>query len=229
MKKLLTTMLSVAALSATFTSDSMAHGHIDAGTTNSGSELYLYNVYDLETILTPTYADYLANGGGQTQARIESLLNAGYDYIFEVTFTAIGPINPAIGIELGSFIQLQLVGITGPGNFAFWESSPQTSPPAWTANSSYDFANGPTLLIDLTSAAWVGQDPAGHRHNRRYGVDAPGLYTLEWQVIDREGHYLPSQSFFMNFHAIPEPSTLGLLAAGGLVAYLGLRRRKEQP
>jgi hypothetical protein len=226
MKKLIqsfsVTLLCLAALLP----DTLGHGHIDAGTTIDGTQLYLYNVYNLQTIPTPTYQDYLNNGGGQTQARIESVLNAGYNYIFEVTFTAMGSTTPVIGIPDGSFIQLQLVGFSGPGNFAFWESTPQTAPPAWSINTGYDFVNDPAILIDLTAATWTNQSAFGHRHNRRYAVDQAGLYTLEWQVIDREGLFAPSQSFFMQLHAIPEPATLGLLGGLGALALIALRRRK---
>ena len=51
---------------------------------------------------------------------------------------------------------------------------------------------------------------------------APGVYSASFQLNDDSGTYLSSGTFHVDFTVVPEPATLGLLAAAGL----GLIRRR---
>lgn len=227
-----------------------SHEHIDAGTKNNGMELTLYNVFDWETIYTPTYEAYAAyTESTPNEDSINALLGAGYSYIYEVTFTSLhlyseDPVAEGVpssllsplGAKSGAFLQLQLVGFSGPGTFGFWDGDNNTTTPTWSVSEATDLMEM-ILLIDLTNVTYWDpshpgnpslqeqlpdiSSPFGHIHGRRYGVTEAGLYQLTWRVVDREGIYNPSGEFTLSFHAIPEPLVWVLLAFGcaGLVLW----------
>ncbi len=149
----------------------------------------------------------------------------------------------------GSFLQVEIAGITGPSGakFSFWDSG------ALTPTATYTLGTGLTLgtgRFDLTSdgtsypaeAVFFGDgvtpnpttpngrtpsnDPYGHIHGRSFTMDQVGTYTVSYVLKDINGIHPDSAAFTVTYNAVPEPGTVALLALVGLIGFIFLRRRR---
>jgi len=222
-----------------------AHTHIVAGIvdTNGNSEgdpgekLYFINgsLYDNAGANAYTW-NLTYRTTGQTYAgfyisNVPPPLDSGLSFAVQPATdvnAGPGPNHPS----LGSFIQLRIVSVSGPtgGAFSWWEEGFDTAP---TASFTVGLTNG-TYQFDLSEGAnAVDSDPYGHIHGRTFGADLPGLYTLGIQLVDISTFgpgggpiQTPSDLYYFNFYAVPEPSAT-LLALAGLGAILLCYRRKR--
>ncbi len=201
--------------------------HINAGalSTNQGGQLYFVNgsnyVSSSGFVITATYT----NSGTY----------AGYYPAAGPTFTALSSTN-ANGTPnllnshaaLGSLIDLRIESVSGPvgGQFEFWDEGALS--PTTFLNSG---DSGGTYLIplsDVLNGAGVPDgDPFGHIHGRRYTFSQPGTYTVGFRLVDVSTNGVgggpiqsPGDLFQLTFAAVPEPSSMALLAlAGGAIGW----------
>ncbi|MEM6692661.1 MAG: choice-of-anchor M domain-containing protein, partial [Planctomycetota bacterium] len=98
--------------------------------------------------------------------------------------------------------ELLLTDVTGPGEFALWQSPPTLfDPPSVFMQSQDGFDN--TDLLPLTVGA--------HDHYN-FGFSAPGVYQV---------------TFAATAVAIPEPGSLGVMASIAAMGTAMLRRRRK--
>ncbi|MBL9128399.1 MAG: PEP-CTERM sorting domain-containing protein [Verrucomicrobiales bacterium] len=208
------------------------HGHLNAGAVgqNQGDKLSFANgdlfaassgyVKELPLASTGTYAGYY-EGGITLTALPTTVANGG----------------PAAGASApGSFVMVGITSVSGPagGSFAMWEEG--ATSPTFSYSVGYDVTSPTSLwaLSDASSGAGVlGGDPYGHLHGRRFTATEPGLYTVEFRLFDTSVNgtggapiHTPSAELPIAFNAVPEPSVVTLLAAGGLGLLLVRRGRR---
>jgi hypothetical protein len=210
------------------------HGHINAGITDPDT-----NGADQDDPLA-FYSDEIPDfesGGGfaVSMSLSETGRFAGY-YNGSQTFTVLSALSGLPEDEdhpaLNSFIQLQLVSVTGPagGTFGFWESTGLGGGSTPTFSLAVGATNG-TDKWALTEGDGSG-DPYGHIHGRRFSATVPGLYTVGFQLVDTSTAgtgggpiHTPSRIYLIDFNAIPEPATATLIATGAIPLFL--RRRSQ--
>jgi len=209
-----------------------AHGHINAGATdsnssghiNAGDRLFLY----FEAGTTNTALVY---GTGTTYAA------DGYSWNGYTTLTALhqssapaqAPNYNSLGALSGSFLVLDLVSLSGPAGakLAFYDTG--GTDPLWVYQVGTGFLLGDGR-ISLTEQAWfegspddgIPSDPYGHIHGRMFAMDTPGDFTATWMLRDTQSAttgLLDSAAITSTFSAaaVPEPATWALLtlAAAG--------------
>jgi hypothetical protein len=236
MKLLVTSLFALFTAAAAFG----AHGHINAGATdsngsggiNAGDRLFLY-------FETGTQSTALGYGTGTTYA------DDGYFWNGYTTLTAPhqssdpsqAPNYNSAGARSGSFLVLDLVSLSGPSGakLAFYESG--GADPLWVYQIGAGFLLGDGR-ISLTEQAWfegspgdgIPSDPYGHIHGRMFATDTAGDFTATWMLSDTQSAttgLLDSAAITSTFTAaaVPEPATWLLLALGA--AMLGARTRKS--
>jgi hypothetical protein len=210
---------------------SFGHGHINAGVTGVGStQLAMYFEPGTETT-TLAYNDGL-NAYGADGFRWNGFTT--FTALHQSTYSEEAPNYNILGAASGSYLVMELVSITGPtgAQFAFYDSL--ATEPLWVFEIGTGFMAGSPAsqgVIKLTDDEWFAppsgpSDPYGHHHNRTFGVDTAGTYTVNWRLRDTQGLMQDSAVFSATYvaAAVPEPSTmaLGLLAFGAL---FGRRKR----
>lgn len=208
--------------------------HINAGAlgTDQGDQLYFEN------------GASFVNTSGYTKTLTYATTGTYVGYIQgSITFTALartaesGETPSANAAALGSFIELGIVSVTGPdgGQFAFWDTGATT--PSFSYASGFSVGS-PTATWDLSDPATAGdpgEDPFGHLHGRRLTATAPGSYTVGFQLVDTSSNgtgggpiHTPSDVFYVNFTAVPEPEEYAAIAAAGLVGFALWRRHANR-
>lgn len=211
--------------------------HIEAGAlgTTQGSQLYFENG-----------ATYVAGSGYVQQMSYASTGRyAGYINT-SITFTALsrlGELDTASpnAAALGSFLELGIVSVQGPtgGAFQFWEGTAQGGLAGWNVSYATGYnVTTPEFTWDLSSPATAGdagEDPYGHLHGRRFTVTgAQGTYTVGFQIVDTSVNgtgggpiHTPSETYYVQFNAVPEPSEYAAMAGAALVGFAVWRRRNR--
>jgi hypothetical protein len=158
------------------------------------------------------------------------------------TGTAYRPSSPFAAT--GGNLQLTIIGITGPdgAEFALWGDSVtdvfmiedgmfhvHEGDGAWAlTDKSLIVGDGVTPSPTGVNNTNPPLDPYGHIHGRSISVDTPGDYTVTYVLKDTTGTYADSAPFVVSYTAaVPEPSTIALLAGAGIGA-LVLRKRSRK-
>jgi hypothetical protein len=231
------TYLSLAfSLILTATAAAQIHGHINAGISDTDS-----NGADQDDPLaffSDEIPDFESGGGFTVSMPLsETGRFAGY-YNGSQTFTVLSALSglpeddqhPA----LNSFIQLQLVSVSGPagGVFGFWESTALGGGSTPTFSLAVGATNG-TDMWALSEDDSSG-DPYGHIHARRFSASLPGLYSVGFRLVDNSTAgasggpiHVPSRIYLIDFNAIPEPASASLFAAGAITLFLRRRPRRQ--
>jgi hypothetical protein len=210
--------------------------HIEAGAmgTTQGSQLYFENG-----------ATYVA-GSGYLQRMTLATTGRYAGYVnTSITFTALSRLGGAEeaspnAAALGSFLELGIVSVQGPtgGAFQFWEGTGQGGGAGWNVSYEVGYSvSTPTFTWDLSNPATAGdpgEDPYGHLHGRRFTVTgAQGTYTVGFQIVDTSVNgagggpiHTPSETYYVEFNAVPEPSEYAAMAGVTLAGFALWRRRK---
>lgn len=197
--------------------------HINAGAVGQNANDKLVWANGAAYVNTSGYAKQLT--------KAETGTYAGY-YQGAVTFTALHS-NVAGGPAPGSFLVAEVVSLDGPagGSFGFWEEGALA--PTFSLASG---TTGASQRFDLSSAedgaGAVGADAYGHLHGRRQTATVEGVYTLGIRAVDTSVNgpgggpiHAPSDVFYLNFYAVPEPSVLAM-AGVGLMGMAWMARRR---
>lgn len=157
----------------------------------------------------------------------------------------------AFAADPGSFLELNIVNVTGPSGatFGFWEESDTAPRTGFTigtgvfgpgkfalTNDGVSFLGQPNYVGDGVNDG-VGEppstpngnppvDPYGHIHGRTFTFDQPGEYTVTYMLSDKSGHHPNSAPFSITYSSVPEPTVSGLVI--GALALLGARRARRQ-
>lgn len=143
------------------------------------------------------------------------------------------------GPALGSFIQAEIVSVAGPDGafFGFWEGidlGGGVTPTFNIATGSDNLSLRYALSDASLGAGLPGQDPFGHIHGRRFTATEEGLYTVGFRAVDTSVNgvgggaiHAPSAIIYIQFAAVPEPSTFALGGAALLGLWL-VRRNQRQ-
>lgn len=199
--------------------------HINAGTLSQGQGGQLSFIGAGATPLSPGFQQLpntitLSFSNSGTFAGLFTKLNGP-------TFTALAYSNSPFAAALGSFLELNIVSVSGPAgaNFFFYDEGALA--PTFTLPTG---STGNTAAFDLSEGT---ADPYGHIHGRYYAVDQPGTYSVGFQIFDASHNGLnggpiqaPSDVYYLTYKTavVPEPS---VLAFGGLLVVAGLLKRKS--
>jgi hypothetical protein len=230
-RKITKPLLSLAVITCLASTTALAqHGHLNAGAVgqNQNDKLLWAN-----GAIFATNSGFVQNMPMTGSGRFAGYFNSAPTLTaLPATVTNSGPV--AFSPALGSFLQFQMTVISGPdgGSFGWWESSSLTP--------LYSLGIGQTspliALSDVLGGAGTPTgDPFGHLHGRRFTATTEGDYIIGLQIFDTSANgvggapiHMPSDMFYMEFAAVPEPGTVTLLglALGGVMWQV--RRRRKQ-
>jgi hypothetical protein len=212
-------------------SSGFGHGHINAGITAVGSTQLAMH-FEPETETTE-----LVFNGGLNAYGADGFLWNGFTTLTALhqgTYPDEAPNYNILGAASGSYLVMELVSISGPAGarFAFYDSL--ATDPLWVFEIGTGFIAGDPAtqgVIKLTDDAWFEafpSDPYGHYHDRTFGVDQAGIYTVQWVLRDTRGLMQDSEIFSATYVAtpLPEPSA-GLLVLGAAGLW-GMRRNRRE-
>lgn len=135
-----------------------------------------------------------------------------------VIFLGLGSEEIATGTFSGNSVTLQLDSVSGPGEFALWQTD--------------GFGSPIVALASFTNTQSFSLITGGHDHYN-WGFTAPGIYELTFTVsgtltgapspITDTGTF----TFVVGTAAIPEPSSFAALAGLGVLGLAATRRRRQ--
>jgi hypothetical protein len=118
-------------------------------------------------------------------------LNAGYFRGDSLTFTALSATDLGTGqvlgrALLGSRLAVELVSASGPdgGSVQFWEGDGDNPGNQVTFHLPVGQTNGTFRFVISENDGSPKSDPYGHIHGREFTVDRPGLYQVEFRLVD---------------------------------------------
>lgn len=223
------TYLNAGAITATvmLCAQSLTAQHLEAGAVGQNQN---------DALVWANAAELAANSGYVKELTFTTSGRYAGLYNGNITLTALSA-TEAGGPALGSFIQAEIVSVTGPAGafFGFWEGLDYgggTTPTFNIATGSEGLSLRYVLSDASAGAGQAGQDPAGHLHGRRFTASELGMYTVGFRAVDTSVNgagggsiHAPSDIVYVNFQAVPEPSVLALAGAG--LAGLWFLRRKR--
>lgn len=215
----------VALFTVTAHAQRITSGHLNVGAlgTGAGSQLSFVNgaafalnsgYVQMDMTASGTYAGYY--GGGPSVTALPQTVAHG------------GP-NPNAP-SLGSYIQASITLQSAPlgGAFSFWDTD------AVVPTFSLSTAGAVSPMWNLSggeenpTAGAAGADPYGHIHGRRFTATVPGEYIIGFQAFDTSlngAQHAASSVLQIRFLAVPEPSSVALMALGGVMAGVWFIRR----
>ena len=212
-------------LQAQLSTNVITFGHLNAGAlgTNQNDKLVWANG-----------AAFVTNSGYVSMPLATGGVATGFFTSTGPTLSALsGTILPSgLPPAMGSFIQVQMTLISAPagGSFGFWLTGATAPSFALNVGDSTPLFN----LSDPLTAGDPGDDPFGHIHGRRYTSTQMGDYILGLQLFDVSTNgvgsgpiHVPSDTLFVNFRAVPEPS-LAVRFAVGLSGLCVMRFNRRQ-
>ena len=127
----------------------------------------------------------------------------------DLLFLGLGTEELAAGIFTGDQVKLSLKGVSGPGNFALYQTDMFGNPNVFM-NSGDGITAGDAVTLG-----------AGAHSHVNWAFGAPGVYQIDFEgsgaLVD--GNIFTSSgnvTYTFEVAAVPEPGTLALLAMGGL-------------
>jgi hypothetical protein len=135
----------------------------------------------------------------------------------------------------GAWIWIEITSVTGPAgaHFGFWDENWSFSHTTPTQSFLTNTPTGGFKFVLSEGIDAPGEDPLGHIHNRGWTADQPGSYLVGLTLHDMGTQgpgggpiHAPSQTYFVEFLAVPEPGGLALVAVGIAVLALGMRRAR---
>jgi len=153
------------------------HAHLNAGALSIAQDGQLYFANGADFASSNNYVKTLTYTNGGTYA--------GY-YQGSITLTALPTTSANAGPDPsasapGSFVQAQLISVTGPagGSFGFWEAG-ATGPTLSLLSGS----TGTSLFALSSGDGAPGSDPFGHIHGRRFTATVAGIYEVGFKLFD---------------------------------------------
>jgi hypothetical protein len=226
LKMLLAVVVIVGSASTAFAQ----HSHLNAGAFNADP----FGATQADQLFFANGDDFSSESGFKLSLTLATSGTYSGFHQGNLTFTALASTTANGGPSAyhaapGSFIEVQLFSVAGPsgGTFGFWEAGAVA--PTFTLESGGIGGTGMWNLSEGDGSA--GSDPFGHVHGRRFTVDTPGLYTVGFRLLDTSTNgtgggpiHTPSDLFYMNFEAVPEPGSLALMGVGIVLAGWAVRR-----
>lgn len=135
-----------------------------------------------------------------------------------VIFLGIGSEEIPTGTFTADTLSLELVSLSGPGQFSLWQT---------------DAFSSPVVALSTASAVTSFTLTTGGHSHYNWGFTAPGIYELEFRVTGTlTGEVAPisdTATFAFGVGAvIPEPGTVALALGAGVLGFALVARRRQQ-
>ena len=131
-------------------------------------------------------------------------------------FLGFGAEETDAGIFVGDVFTMKLTGVTGPGNFAVYDTDAFNIPIVWM-NSADGFSEADSKVL-----------PAGAHSHVNWAFSAPGDYSVFFEAsgISELNGATTSGPVEYLFQVVPEPGSLSLAGVGAL-SWIWLRRKQR--
>ncbi len=137
----------------------------------------------------------------------------------DLLFLGIGTEEIDPGTFTGNSLSLALKAVSGPGNFALYDTD-SFGDPLLRWNSADGFSGADVLTLST----------GGHAHFN-WAFSAPGDYTITLEAFGESAlHGFTSSgdvSYLFRVEAVPEPTMGALLGLGGMMGWWASRRKKK--